>query len=101
MLQRLLLFSLLVIAVITLALPLGSTSTVFIRRITFTSEQSLNLNAILSRSANILAFESTSDIAELGGATSFHSLRANTSGSNVAFTEFAKGRSAVPAPVSY
>ncbi|HSE25082.1 MAG TPA: lamin tail domain-containing protein [Pyrinomonadaceae bacterium] len=97
MLQRLLLFSLLVIAVITIAPPLDSTSTVLVRRITFTSEQSLNLNAILSRRANVLAFESTSDIAELGGAKSFHSLRANMSGDNVAFTEFAKGRSAVPA----
>ena len=96
MLPRLLLLILLVVATVTFAPPLSSTSTVLLRRITFTAEQTLNLNAILSRRAKILAFESTGDLAAVGGVASFHSMRATISNDSVAFSEFAKGRSAVP-----
>ncbi|HKP45566.1 MAG TPA: lamin tail domain-containing protein, partial [Pyrinomonadaceae bacterium] len=48
-----------------------------LRRITNTTEESINLNPALSGDGRIVAFESTEDIAHAGGAESFRAIRAN------------------------
>ena len=93
---RALLITLIIAAALSFALPVNSISTASsLRRITFTTEQTLNLNAVLSRSSSVLTFESTSDIAELGAGPSFHAVRASISDRVVSFSEFARSRAAV------
>jgi uncharacterized protein (TIGR03437 family) len=92
---RALLIALIIAAALSFVLPIHSTSTTTLRRITFTSEHSLNLNVVLSRRSSVVAFESTSDIADLGAAPSFHAMKAAISDSDVSFNEFAKSRAAV------
>jgi uncharacterized protein (TIGR03437 family) len=58
-------------------------------RLTNTSEQTLNLNPMMSDDGNVVVFESSADLAEVGVSQSFHALRTN---SVSAFEEFARGR---------
>src|SRR6266540_4150260 len=83
--------SLILIAVCLLPSRRASTSAT-IQRLTNTSEQTLNLNPTLSDNGNVVVFESTADLATTGAGQSFHSLRANVSGDESGFEEFARSR---------
>src|ERR1051325_460315 len=65
-----------------------------LRRITITPEQSLNLNPILSDDGSYLVFESTFDLASVGGFDSFHLIRAAIRPDSVAYEDVARSRSA-------
>ena len=94
---RALIVTVIIAAAVSFLLPLKSTSTVNLRRVTFTPEQSINLNAVLNRNSSVVAFESTSDIADLGAGLSFHAMKASISSRDFSFSEFAKSRAAVAA----
>ena len=94
---RALIITVIIAAAVSFLLPLNSTSTVNLRRVTFTPEQSINLNAVLNRNSSVVAFESTSDISELGARLSFHAMKASISSRDFSFSEFAKSRAAVAA----
>src|ERR1700752_243567 len=61
-------------------------------RLTNTSEQSLNLNPQLSDDGRVVVFESTADLASVGGTNSFHTLRADITSSDPSFEEIARSR---------
>ena len=65
-----------------------------LRRITVTPEQALNLNPILSDDGSYLVFESTFDLASVGGSESFHLIRAAIRPDSVAYEDVARSRSA-------
>src|SRR5215470_152969 len=65
-----------------------------LRRITITPEQSLNLNPILSDDGRYIVFESTFDLAGVGGSDSFHLIRAANRPESVAYEDVARSRSA-------
>jgi WD40-like Beta Propeller Repeat len=70
-----------------------------LRRLTNTTEQSLNLNPMLSDDGQVLSFESTADIAATGGSTSFRALQANLTSDSPRFVQIARTR-AVASPLS-
>ena len=82
-----------VLVAFSLALRQGKTAET-IRRLTNTPEQSLNLNPILSDDASVIVFESTSDLADVGGNNTFHAVRSNVSTQSVTFEEIANSRAA-------
>ena len=84
------LFTLTVVAVLTRT----AETTERLRRLTNTPEQALNLNPILSDDGRFVVFESTSDLANLGGPDSFHLARANVTAEAVAYEVLAASRSA-------
>src|SRR5215510_2323533 len=63
-------------------------------RLTNTPESTLNLNPMLSDDGNVVVFESSADLAETGGNTSFHAIRAEL---GEAFTEVGATRVVSPA----
>jgi uncharacterized protein (TIGR03437 family) len=63
-----------------------------LRLITVTPEQALNLNPILSDDGSYVAFESTFDLAGVGGSDSFHLIRAAIRPDSVAYEEVARSR---------
>src|SRR5687767_2228156 len=69
-----------------------------LRRVTHTSEASLNLNPSVSGDGHRLAFESTEDIAAGGGPGHFRPIRANISGDAFSFTQLGPSSSRAPAP---
>ena len=75
----------------SLALRQGKTAET-IRRLTNTPEQSLNLNPILSDDGSVVVFESTSDLANVGGNNTFHAVRSEVSTQGVTFEEIANSR---------
>src|SRR4030095_3547669 len=77
MLRLTLIALLIVLVALALFKSSAQTSTTFLR-LTSTSEQSLNLNPILSEDGSVVVFESTSDLAGAGSGTGFHMLRFNT-----------------------
>ncbi|HEY6806034.1 MAG TPA: lamin tail domain-containing protein [Pyrinomonadaceae bacterium] len=81
-------FGLTVFAVCVFVTP-RARSTETLQRLTNTSEQTLNLNPMLSDDGSVVVFESTADIAEVGDSQSFHALRTSGPGG---FEEFAHGR---------
>jgi uncharacterized protein (TIGR03437 family) len=82
-----------VLVAFSLALRQGKTAET-IRRLTNTPEQSLNLNPILSDDASVVVFESTSDLADVGGNNTFHAVRSDVSTQSVTFEEIANSRAA-------
>ena len=72
-------------------------STSSIRRLTNTAETSLNLNPMLSDNGQIVAFESTEDVAGTGGGPSFRALRTRTTTDVPEFVEVARTRTVSPA----
>lgn len=66
-----------------------------LRRLTHTSEESLNLNPFLSDDGCVVAFESTADLAAIGGAASFRALRADITIEPVQFQQLAGSRAGV------
>ena len=69
----------------------GESSSVF-RRLTNTAEQSLNLNPILSDDGQIVAFETTADVAITGTSASVHTVRGRVTSDAVEFGEIGRTR---------
>ena len=69
----------------------GESSSVF-RRLTNTAEQSLNLNPILSDDGQIVAFETTADLATTGTSASFHTIRGRVTSDAAEFEEIGRTR---------
>ena len=67
------------------------------RRVTNTSEEALNLNPSISGDGRIVAFESTEDLANAGGADHFRALFANAAVGPIAFSQIAGTRAVAPA----
>ncbi|HEV2885232.1 MAG TPA: hypothetical protein VGW36_10260, partial [Pyrinomonadaceae bacterium] len=63
-----------------------------LRRITNTSEEGLNLNPSMSGDGRIVTFESTEDVAGVGGVESFRAIRANVSVDPSTFTQMGATR---------
>src|SRR4051794_5960898 len=72
---------LIVIALVALALTKLVQTAEPIRRLTNTTEQTLCLNPILSDDGQLVVFESTADLANVGTGAGFHALRVSTNAS--------------------
>lgn len=69
-----------------------------LRRITSTSERSLNLNPTISGDGRRIAFESTGDLSNATSSNAgFHTLRADITGESTTFTRIAASRAPAPA----
>ena len=79
------------IALAVLAVTRLVQTTETIRRLTNTAEQTLCLNPILSDDGQVVVFESTSDLANVGTGPGFHALRISTNGS-IAAEEIGRSR---------
>ncbi|HEX8844854.1 MAG TPA: Calx-beta domain-containing protein [Pyrinomonadaceae bacterium] len=67
-----------------------------LRRITNTTEEGININPSLSGNGRRIAFESTEDLAQAGGANSFRAIRADISTDPATFSQL--GATRAPAP---
>lgn len=67
------------------------------RRLTFTSERTLNLNPTLSGDGRHIAFESSGDLTGTNNAAGFHTVRADITCEGAAFTRIAQSRAPAPA----
>jgi len=88
---RLTLIVLFISLALLLAIKNSAQKSTALLRLTNTSEQALNLNAILSDDASVVVFESTSDLADTGAGNGFHLLRFNTQNFS-GFEEIARSR---------
>jgi uncharacterized protein (TIGR03437 family) len=68
-----------------------------LRRTTNTSEDIINLNPSLSGDGRIMAFETTGDLAHVGGVQGFRAIRADLSASLSPFIQFGASRAVTPA----
>ncbi|MFN2533560.1 MAG: TolB family protein, partial [Pyrinomonadaceae bacterium] len=75
-------------------------STSILRRITTTSEQSLNLNPSLTNDGTTIAFESTAGLAASDPRTSFHAIVAGVNVDGVTALELGRSRAIAPATSS-
>ena len=66
-----------------------------LRRITVTPDQALNLNPIISDNGSYVIFESSFDLASVGGSDSFHLIRAAIRPDSVAYEDIARDRKSV------
>src|SRR5215216_3058437 len=71
------------------------TSVASLTRLTITAEHALNLNPMLSDDGKSVVFESSADLAGIGGNSSFHTLRADLNGP--VFNEIGGTRAVSPA----
>jgi len=94
MLQARLFFLATAFLAITLTARVQSNSTV--QRITNTPEQSINLNPIISDDGSTIAFESTTDLANTGGSTTFRGFRGVVQGHSASISELGKTRVMTP-----
>src|SRR5437773_6868792 len=78
-------------------LPRAQTQSNTPRRITNTSEVTININPAISGDGRVVAFESTGDLAAAGGPDHFRALRANVSEEPSVFTQMAVSRAPAPA----
>lgn len=78
-------------------LRFGRTQSNGLRRITNTSEEAINLNPSISGDGQIVAFESTEDLAATGGADHFRAIRANAGADPVTFLQMGGTRAVSPA----
>jgi hypothetical protein len=67
-----------------------------LRRITNTTEEGININPAVSGDGRIVGFESTEDIAGVGGSDHFRAIRANILNNPATFTQMAGSRAAAP-----
>lgn len=68
-----------------------------LRRITNTNEEEFSINPSLSGDGRIVAFESTEDIAAVGGSESFRAIRANVAVDPASFLQMGGTRAPAPA----
>jgi uncharacterized protein (TIGR03437 family) len=85
-----------VLALCLLGLWSARSQTGALRRVTNTSEEGLNLNPSLSGDGRRISFESTGDLAGVGGGDRFRALRADLSSDPAAFVQM--GATRAPAP---
>src|SRR5262245_48560898 len=88
-----------VLALLSLAFSLGlllqpraTDSQSAFRRLTKTSEQTLNINPFLSDDGQTVAFETNADVASSGGSGSFRVIRADVTNDPVHFDEIGRTR---------
>lgn len=74
-----------------------SQASVSLRRITNTAERAINLNPSLSGDGHHLAFESTEDLALVGGPETFRAIQTNLSLESVPFSQIGSTRAIAPA----
>src|SRR5712672_537379 len=67
-----------------------------LRRITTSAETGINLNPSISGDGRRIAFESTEDLTNAGGASSFHAFQADLSANPTQFLQMALSRAAAP-----
>jgi hypothetical protein len=75
----------------------AGTQTGGLRRVTNTSEEGINLNPSISGDGRILAFESTEDVAHVGGTDHFRAIRANITPDTATFFQMGGARAVAPA----
>jgi len=75
----------------------GLTQSTGLRRVTNTSEEGINLNPSISGDGRIVAFESTEDVAGVGGSDHFRAIRANIGVDPATFFQMAGSRAVAPA----
>lgn len=80
-----------------LGLRLGQTQSTGLRRITNTSEEAININPSISGDGRIVTFESTEDIAGVGGSDHFRAIRANIAVDPATFVQMGGTRAVTPA----
>ena len=68
-----------------------------LRRITNTTEDGTSINPSISVDGRIVAFESTEDVAGMGGAEGFRAIRADVGIDTATFVELGATRSPAPA----
>ncbi len=68
-----------------------------LRRITNTTEEGINLNPSISGDGRVIGFESTEDVAAVGGTDHFRAIRANISSDPASFFQVAGSRFVAPA----
>src|SRR6266446_3787048 len=68
-----------------------------LRRITSTTEEGININPSLSGDGRIIGFESTEDIAGVGGSDHFRAIRANVAADPATFFQIGGTRAVAPA----
>ncbi len=71
-------------------------STSLLRRLTNTSAEVINLNPSLSGDGSQVAFESTADLAGVGGAQGFHAIKADVSAEPFSFAQIGGTRAVAP-----
>ncbi len=80
-----------------LGLRSGQTQSTGLRRITNTSEEAININPSISGDGRIVTFESTEDIAGVGGVDHFRAIRANIGVDPATFVQMGGTRAVTPA----
>lgn len=80
-----------------LGLRTGRTQSNVLRRVTSTTEEGINLNPSISGDGRILAFESTEDIAGVGGTDHFRAIRASVAADPATFFQMGGTRAVAPA----
>jgi Tol biopolymer transport system component len=78
-------------------LRLGHTQSAGLRRITNTTEEAININPSISGDGRIVAFESTEDLAAVGGSDHFRALRADAGADPATFSQMGGTRAVSPA----
>src|SRR5438105_5326249 len=73
------------ISLCLIGLRAGLTQTPGLRRVTNTTEEGINLNPSISGDGRVLGFESTEDVAGVGGTDHFRAIRANVAGDPATF----------------
>jgi uncharacterized protein (TIGR03437 family) len=86
-----------VVIAIVLSWPGHGRSTSVLRRITSTTEEGLSLNPSISGDGHHIAFESTEDVAHLGGNSGFRALHADISSEPAVFDQIGTTRAVAPA----
>ena len=87
-----LIFPVLILVSFALVSPQQGESNSTLRRLTNTPDQSMNLHPSLSNDGLRVVFESTADLAGVGGSSSFRTLRANLAAESTAFQEIGRTR---------
>ena len=87
-----LIFSVLILVRFALVSPQQGESSSTLRRLTNTPDQSINLHPSLSNDGLNVVFESTADLAGVGGSSSFRALRANLAVEAATFQEIGRTR---------
>ena len=76
--------------------PEASKSDSVLRRITNTAETGINLNPSISGDGRRIAFESTEDLSNIGGASGFHAFQADLTTNPTQFVRMALSRAVAP-----
>src|SRR6266481_9477463 len=85
------------LALSLIGLRRGQTQSTLLRRVTNTTEEGININPSISGDGKVLAFESTEDIATVGGKDRFRAIRVNLATDPATFLQMGGTRAVAPA----